>query len=106
MDIKEISNELHNFVKKETIELLELIFLNEELNVLYPGLSDKKINIIDKYFNKNKDLQKENEKKEKLDKNRCIALLRNKTQCSNKKNKTSNYCTRHSKIRKFGEISL
>ena len=107
MDIKEISNELHNFVKKETIELLELIFKNEDLNNLYPGLSDMKSSIIKKYFNNDiNNLVKKNNNKNKIDNNQCIALLRNGKQCSNKKNKTSNYCTRHCKIRKFGEISL
>ena len=107
MDLTDISCELHNFVKKETIELLELIFKNEELNQVYPGLYEKKNNIIEKYFKQEKiKINQCKDTKNKIDKNQCIALLRNKKQCSNKKNKTTNYCTRHSKIRKFGEISL
>ena len=106
MNLSDISNELHNFVKQETIQLLDLIFTNEEINNLYPGLSDKKKDIIEKYFKDKLILQKNNKEKKEIDTNRCIALLRNGKQCSNKKNKTSNYCTRHCKIRKFGEISL
>ena len=107
MNINDISKELTNYVKEETLQLIHLIFDDSEINKLYPGLSDKKNNIIEKYF-KNKLSNDSNKKNnlEKINTNQCIALLRNKKQCSNKKSKNTHYCTRHSKIRKFGEISL
>ena len=64
MNLSDISNELHNFVKQETIQLLDLIFTNEEINNLYPGLSDKK-DIIEKYFKDKLILQKDNKEKKK-----------------------------------------
>ena len=108
MNLIEISEQLSNFVRDETIQLIDLIFNDKEINNLYPGISDKKNIIIEKYFknkldNKTKTL---NNNSENADCNRCHALLKNKKQCSNKKSKNCNYCNRHSKIRKFGEISL
>ena len=107
MNISYISQELTKYIKEETIQLINLIFDDNDINAQNPGLSEKKNDIIEKYFKQNM-VENTNKQKdlETINTNQCIALLRNKKQCSNKKSKNSHYCTRHSKIRKFGEISL
>ena len=49
MDINNISQQLTNYVKEETIQLIHLIFDDSEINKLYPDYLIKN-NIIEKYF--------------------------------------------------------